>query len=75
MIGGFTIPGTRPKGVILRAIGPELSKYGIPNTLADPTLELYDSKGALIASNDNWQLRRSAGLLPPTRSAISSTAT
>ena len=55
MIGGFTIPGTQPKGVILRAIGPELSKYGIPNPLADPTLELYDSKGALIASNDNWQ--------------------
>ena len=55
MIGGFTIPGTQPKGIILRAIGPELSKYGISNTLADPTLELYDSTGALIASNDNWQ--------------------
>ena len=54
MIGGFTIRGTQQKGVILRAIGPELSKYGIPNTLADPTLELYDSTGALIASNDNW---------------------
>jgi hypothetical protein len=41
--------------VILRAIGPELTQYGVPNTLADPTLELHDSTGALIASNDNWQ--------------------
>jgi len=63
MIGGFTIPGTKPKGVILRAIGPELSKYGIPNTLADPTLELYDSTGALIASNDNWQDTAIGGII------------
>jgi hypothetical protein len=63
MIGGFTIPGTKPKGVILRAIGPELSKYGIPNTLADPTLELYDSTGALIASNDNWQHTAIGGII------------
>ena len=63
MIGGFTIPGTQPKGVILRAIGPQLSKYGIPNTLADPTLELYDSTGALIASNDNWQHTAIGGII------------
>ena len=63
MIGGFTIPGTQPKGVILRAIGPELSKYGIPNTLANPTLELYDSTGALIASNDNWQHTAIGGII------------
>ena len=63
MIGGFIIQGTQPKGVILRAIGPELSKYGIPNTLADPTLELYDSTGALIASNDNWQHTAIGGII------------
>ncbi len=63
MIGGFTLQGTQPKGVVLRAIGPELSKYGIPNTLADPTLELYDSKGALIASNDNWQHTATGGII------------
>ena len=26
-----------------------------PNVLANPTLELHDGTGALIASNDNWQ--------------------
>ena len=31
-----------------------LSRFGVPNVLADPTLELHDGTGALIASNDNW---------------------
>ena len=55
MIGGFIVEGTQPKRVILRAIGPELSQFGVPNPLPDPVLELHDSAGALIASNDDWQ--------------------
>ena len=55
MIAGFIIQGTEPKRVIVRAIGPELTRYGVPNAFADPTLELHDGGGALIASNDNWQ--------------------
>jgi hypothetical protein len=39
----------------VRAIGPELTQYGVPNALANPTLELHDGMGTLIASNDNWQ--------------------
>jgi hypothetical protein len=57
MIGGFIVQGARPKRVIIRAIGPDLGAppYNVPNALADPTLELHDGTGALIASNDNWQ--------------------
>jgi hypothetical protein len=55
MIGGFIIEGPEPKRVILRAIGPELSRFGVPNVLSDPTLELHDRTGALIGVNDNWQ--------------------
>jgi hypothetical protein len=54
MIGGFIVQGTEPKRVIVRAIGPELTQYGVPNVLTDPTLELHNATGALIASNDNW---------------------
>ena len=54
MIGGFIVEGTQPRRVILRAIGPELGQFGVPTPLSDPTLELHDSTGALIASNDNW---------------------
>ena len=52
MIGGFIVQGTEEKRVIIRAIGPELGQYGVPDFLADPTLELHDGTGALIGSND-----------------------
>jgi hypothetical protein len=55
MIGGLIVQGTQPKRFIIRAIGPELTQYGVPNVLANPTLELHDSTGALIASNDSWR--------------------
>jgi hypothetical protein len=65
MIGGFIIQGTQPKTVIVRAIGPELipPPYNIPNALAEPTLELHDGTGALIASNDNWQTTIIGGII------------
>ena len=49
------VEGSEPDSVIIRAIGPELIRYGVPNVLADPTIELHDGNGALIGSNDNWQ--------------------
>src|SRR4029077_15187877 len=57
MIGGFIVQGTEPKRVIIRAIGPELGAppYNVPNALANPTLELHDGTGDLIASNNNWR--------------------
>ena len=54
MIGGFIVQGIEAKRVIIRAIGPELGQYGVPDFLADPTLELHDGTGALIGSNDSW---------------------
>ena len=54
LIGGFIVTGNAPKIVIVRAIGPSLVNYGITNPLQDPTLELHDHTGAVIASNDNW---------------------
>jgi hypothetical protein len=41
--------------VVLRAIGPSLSKAGVPQPMQDPTLELHNRDGAKIAENDNWQ--------------------
>ena len=54
LIAGFIIQGTFPKSVIIRALGPELTQYGVPNALANPTLELHNGGGLVIASNDNW---------------------
>jgi len=63
MIGGFIVQGTQRKRVIVRAIGPELTQYGVPNPLADPTLELHDGTGALVASNDNCQQTIIGGII------------
>ena len=63
MIGGFIVQGTQPKMVIIRAIGPELTPFGVPNVLANPTLELHDGAGALIGSNDNWQTTIIGGII------------
>jgi len=54
-IAGFVVTGNEPKRVIIRAIGPSLRSAGISNALPDPMLELHDSRGAVIASNDNWK--------------------
>jgi hypothetical protein len=63
MIGGFVVQGNKSKRVILRAIGPELDQFGISNPLCDPTLELHNASGTLIASNDNWQTTIIGGII------------
>jgi len=55
LIGGFIITGNATKNIAVRGIGPSLTALGISDALADPTLELRGSNGALIAANDNWQ--------------------
>ncbi len=51
-------------------MGPSLASFGVPAPLADPTLNLFDHTGALIAANDNWKDTQQAqipatGLAPP----------
>src|SRR4029077_19900162 len=63
MIGGFIVQRTEQKRVIIRAIGPELTQHGVPNALANPTLELHDGTGALIAFNNNWATTIIGGII------------
>ena len=63
MIGGFIVQGTGTKRVIIRAIGPELTQFGIPDALANPRLELHNRSGALIGSNDDWQTTILGGVI------------
>lgn len=66
MIGGFIIGGSIPTKVIVRAIGPSLVAQGVPDALLDPTLDLYDSDGTLVASNDNWRSTQEAAIVDTT---------
>lgn len=42
------------KSLLLRALGPELADQGVTGVLDDPVMELHDSNGTLLISNDNW---------------------
>ncbi|MEO5718068.1 MAG: plastocyanin/azurin family copper-binding protein [Chthoniobacterales bacterium] len=62
MIAGFILAGEGDSSnVVVRAIGPAL---GLDGALADPTLELHDINGAIVASNDNWQDAANSGDIP-----------
>jgi Matrixin len=55
LIGGIIIGGNTSKPVVIRALGPSLTKYGVTGVLADPYLELRDGNGNLVEANDDWQ--------------------
>jgi hypothetical protein len=81
-IGGFIIRGQTPKHVLIRAIGPSLQKLGVPNSLADPVLELYASGPSPFAVNNNWRDTQEGQIkatgIPPTNdleAAIDTTLT
>jgi hypothetical protein len=82
MIGGFIVV-TQPTKVLIRAIGPSLTQFGVPDALANPQLELHDATST-IAQNNDWQTTQLGGVitsdqvaaiqgsgLPPTNSAES----
>jgi uncharacterized delta-60 repeat protein len=81
-IGGFIITGTAPKHVLLRAIGPSLTQFGVPNVLADPVLELHGPGAFVTITNNDWRDTQEAQIqasgIPPTNnleSAIDATLT
>ncbi len=81
MIAGFVLGGNSANGrIAVRGIGPSLGALGVPNALANPTLELRNSDGALVDSNNDWQddaaqaAELSAAGLAPTNSLESGIA-
>ena len=71
MIGGFISSGGNGSvEVIVRALGPTLTQFGVSGALADPTLSLIDGNGNVVAFNDNWKNTQqtaiqNSGLAPP----------
>jgi arylsulfate sulfotransferase len=55
LISGFIVGDVDSATVVVRALGPSLAASGVNGVLSDPTLTIYDSTGAAIATNDNWQ--------------------
>jgi hypothetical protein len=56
VIAGLTLGhGDGNDRIVVRGIGPSLAALGVPNALANPTLELRNSNGALLVANNDWQ--------------------
>lgn len=51
---GFVIGGTTERTVLIRAVGPGLSAFGIGSAVGNPRLQIFDANSLAIASNDDW---------------------
>jgi hypothetical protein len=72
MIGGFIVAGGadgQGSRVLIRGMGPSIAGIALTDRLADPTIELRDRNGSLLASNDDWKSNQSeiaaTGIPPP----------
>ena len=61
LIGGVIVFGDTK--VLLRAMGPSLSSQGVDGALPDPSMEVFDADGNLLASNDNWPSDQAAEII------------
>jgi hypothetical protein len=66
LISGMVLEGSGTKRVLIRASGPALLGYGIPDALAHPVLQVFDGAGQMIARSDGWD---AGGLTPEIRDA------
>jgi hypothetical protein len=69
LIAGFVVSGTQPRRLLLRAIGPALASLGVDGFLTDPTLTVF--RGRIpIATNDDWEISRSAAAIAATAQRV-----
>lgn len=54
LIGGFVVRGTGVKRLLIRTLGPELTASGVPDVLADPSMQIYQGS-TVVQQNDNWK--------------------
>ena len=69
LIAGLVLGGTQPRRVLIRAIGPGLSDFGVNDVLADPVLTLYRG-AAQLAVNDDWEISRSSAAVAATAERV-----
>jgi len=66
-IAGFIIEGSagRTKRILVRGIGPSLRAGAVPlvGRLMDPVIELHDSTGATILTNNDWRSSQQTEIL------------
>jgi PKD repeat protein len=73
LIVGFVVDGDG-KNLLVRGIGPTLAAFGIQNFLNMPILTLYNSSGAVLATDAGWSINSSgvndSALIASTSAAV-----
>jgi hypothetical protein len=73
LIEGFTVqgPAGSTKKIIVRALGPSLTPFGVTDALPNPTLEIHDSNNnnVIVATNDDWQTTQVGGIITADQTA------
>jgi hypothetical protein len=70
MIAGFIVGGTSSRAVVIRATGPSLANFGIPDAASNPKFTVFDAAGKVVTTNDDWgrdvtwQMVKDWGLAP-----------
>jgi hypothetical protein len=54
LISGFVVGGSTPQQVLVRAVGPGLTQFGVTGTMSAPQLVLYDGAGQIVQSKAAW---------------------
>lgn len=63
MIAGFVVSGIDPKRVLVRALGPSLTAFGVSDVLANPEVQVVDAQGRQVAFNGDWEATQRAEIL------------
>jgi hypothetical protein len=71
LIEGFIVlgPNGSTKKIMVRALGPFLTQFGVTDALPNPTLEIRDANSALVATNNDWRNTEVAGIIMGDQSA------
>ena len=65
LIEGFIVqgPAGSTKKIMVRALGPFLTQFGVTDALANPTLEIRGAGNAVIAMNNDWKNTQVGGII------------
>jgi hypothetical protein len=70
LIAGFVLGGTGTRTLLIRAIGPGLSDFGVATPISDPKITLYDGSGKIVYDNDDWGALASISPLAATAKSV-----
>ncbi|HVF73348.1 MAG TPA: Calx-beta domain-containing protein [Chthoniobacterales bacterium] len=71
LIEGFIVlgPDGSTKKIMVRALGPFLTQFGINDALANPTLEIRDGTNTVVATNNDWRNTQVGGIITSDQAA------